>query len=393
MVLTGFQDSRLAGLPGHAYSVDDDARFTSVAKPPGSSGIRYPEIRDNLVYVGFQSNPGWIAIYNIDNPERMRLVGDTSVGNIGANLPHRIQPVGDYLYSGLNGGALLVVDISNPQNPFQVAIEGYGNQTFDTDVVGDFAFLADGAGFGIAVMDISDPTNPQQTDSASFGVCGGVRADNNWVYATDFSGNSLRIYERDNPETVSLESNTGVGFTPVPITLQGNIAVVQEYQGTTAAIVDVTDRSNPSIESTITFPSQIANSGSVRLDGDILYETTGQNTDGSLAAWDISNLSSPSLLARWNWPGGPNLVGFDVTDNYFFVANRTDDVLYQVKNPLVWNREVTLYNLIIQNELDVVGDITYSPGDSADWNGDPATIQEAVDRMASVIADNHGSIP
>jgi hypothetical protein len=81
---------------------------------------------------------------------------------------------GDYAYIADHSSGLAVIDISDPTNPGTPVYEGTTSKTLGVYVSGDCAYVANGFS-GLAVIDISDPTNPgtpvyENTDGYAYKV-------------------------------------------------------------------------------------------------------------------------------------------------------------------------------------------------------------------------------
>ncbi|MHA1960692.1 MAG: hypothetical protein ACW99U_10690, partial [Candidatus Thorarchaeota archaeon] len=66
---------------------------------------------------------------------------------------------GDYAYVADWDDGLAVINISDPTNPGTPVYEDTRGLAYDVYVSGDYAYVAD-LNTGLAVIDISDPTNP-----------------------------------------------------------------------------------------------------------------------------------------------------------------------------------------------------------------------------------------
>jgi hypothetical protein len=53
----------------------------------------------------------------------------------------------------------------------------------------------------------------------------------------------------------------------------------------------------------------------------------------------------------------------------------------------------TLLNDSIVSKQPMAGEFDYNPATPANWSGSPTTLASAIDRIAAVVASNHGAIP
>jgi len=67
---------------------------------------------------------------------------------------------GDYTFIADGDSGLAVINISDPTNPGTPVYEDTNGSAYGVFVSGDYAYIADGNS-GLAVINISDPTNPE----------------------------------------------------------------------------------------------------------------------------------------------------------------------------------------------------------------------------------------
>jgi len=66
---------------------------------------------------------------------------------------------GDYAYVADAGSGLAIINISDPTDPGTPIYEDTSSTAYDVHVSGDYAYMANHVD-GLVVIDISDPTNP-----------------------------------------------------------------------------------------------------------------------------------------------------------------------------------------------------------------------------------------
>ncbi|KKK51598.1 hypothetical protein LCGC14_3113330, partial [marine sediment metagenome] len=96
---------------------------------------------------------------------------------------------GDYAYVASSIYGLAVIDISDPTHPGTPVYEDTTGEAFEVYVSGDYAYVAD-ISSGLAVIDISDPTNPgTPVYEDTTGDARDVYVSGNYAYvADDISG-------------------------------------------------------------------------------------------------------------------------------------------------------------------------------------------------------------
>ncbi len=112
----------------------------------------------------FASNQGYMEgsiaeentdeIVNIKRPKESSVYYENTTGSASG-----IYVSGDYAYVADGVSGLAVIDISDPTNPGIPVYEDTNGYASNVYVSGDYAYVADGFS-GFAVINISDPTNP-----------------------------------------------------------------------------------------------------------------------------------------------------------------------------------------------------------------------------------------
>jgi hypothetical protein len=121
---------------------------------------------------------------------------------------------GDYAYvaDGLSG--LAVIDISDPTNPGTPVYEDTTGFAIGVYVSGDYAYVADHS-YGLVVIDISNPTNPgTPVYEDTTGAALGVYVSGDYAYVADgLSGLAvIDISDPTNPGTPVYEDTTGAAL-------------------------------------------------------------------------------------------------------------------------------------------------------------------------------------
>ena len=192
---------------------------------------------------------------------------------------------GDYAYIADSTQGLAVIDISDPTNPGTSINEDTSGGAYEVHVSGDFAYIADDTS-GLAVIDISDPTNPgtpvyEDTDNAY-----GLFVSGDYAYIADFFLGLavIDISDPTNPGTPIYEDTTGHAWG---VYVSGNYAYVADGNSG-LAVIDISDPTNPS---TPYYEDTTGYAYAVFVSGDYAYVADG---DSGLAIIDISNPTNPS---------------------------------------------------------------------------------------------------
>jgi len=175
------------------------------------------------------------------NAQNMELVGRYPLGPV-----HGICVVGNYGYL-CSGGAMVILDVSNPSQPTEISWVGTPGIAFDVKVAGHYAYVA-----GITdlnVIDISDPKNPKEA-----GYCGipvekmEYIADHARVYV---SGNhayvvngkaGLQVIDISDPKDPHIVGSYDTPGYAEDVCISGNYAYVADE--TAFRVIDVSDPIN-----------------------------------------------------------------------------------------------------------------------------------------------------
>jgi hypothetical protein len=205
--------------------------------------------------VAFQGNYAYIGegatlkIFDISNPASPTVVGTS------AAMPDvyifQIVVKGNYAYVANARGGLRILDVSNPQHPFEVGVYNT-NQPDDSmdwtlwgvDVRDNYAYVADMAS-GLRVLDVSNPAKPTEIgfyDTPS--LAHAVKLKGNFAYVVDWSG-GLRIIDISDPKSpkeVGFSAAAGLTYD-VAFNESGNLAYIADYDG--LRIVDISNPQSP----------------------------------------------------------------------------------------------------------------------------------------------------
>jgi hypothetical protein len=135
--------------------LDDLALLGHSVEPAGFTVFEDVAVADGLAYVADWSYG--LRIYDLSDPGTPALIGQLDT----AGFPSSVVIIGDRVYLGesTNGGNLRIIDVSAPENPFQLGSIPT-SQARDVEVRGDLAFVADGSlngPGGLRIFKVSDP--------------------------------------------------------------------------------------------------------------------------------------------------------------------------------------------------------------------------------------------
>jgi hypothetical protein len=183
--------------------------------------------------------------------------------------------------------------------------------TTDIAVSGTTAYAIAPLENGMAIIDVSDPTNPTHINSISFSFPlvgpSAIEVVGTTAYITFTGTSALGIYDVSDPLNVitlgSIRDGIGTNFmqAPVDVFVRGTSAFVVSLGEDTLTIIDI---SNPALPTEAGFirddnqggtASALDSPTSVYVEGNIAYVTGGNDRGFSII--DISNTSAPVELS------------------------------------------------------------------------------------------------
>jgi len=229
----------------------------------------------HVVEIAKADKPRWVA--TIDVPGRIK----------------KVEVKGDYVYvvhypsvdswiGNPPDGGIQIIDITNPRRP---KIAGYYHSSGlaqDIEVLGDVAYLADWE--SLRVINVSDPTNPVEMSKFSEGKNAVIKSGNylystwgNCSFRTGYCSGGLSIADVSSPaKPVEL----GIYNTPE---LPGYGIVSQEEfvfaVGKGVWQVNVTDKTNPVLESHYELLGEGIYDGDLAVSGDNIYLVTSKGLE------------------------------------------------------------------------------------------------------------------
>ncbi len=277
---------------GLAYVITNDSLVVfDVSDPPPNGVTGLVEVRDSegLAIKGNHAFlSAWtegLVVLDVSDPHNPFQIASLDLPNIA----HHLDIEGDYVYVSTSAG-LAIVDVSNPAAPELVVPPT--NYRGSRVAVGDGVVAVQGT--RLYFVDVSDPLNPIHLATQPFGASrdhGGVRVTNGHVFQ---AVGILRVFDLSDPQAdpvATIEDWPGLNAVDV----QGDLACVAGRYN--LALLDVSDPADPQLLGHMDLPADTPQS--VKLVGDLAF--VGFSSRG-LWVVDISDTSAPVLLAstdRW----------------------------------------------------------------------------------------------
>ena len=219
-----------------------------------------------------------------------------------------------YLADWEQGVAL--VDVSDPTAPEELAVVPTTGEADDADVYGSLMAIADRTR-GLVLVDVSDPENPTEVGVTSIrGYANALASGEDLVYFAD-GNNGLGIYDVSDPESPFETGFSGSGYTSLDICISGSFAYTSD--GSTGIhIFSITDPSAP--EELVSYdPPSAGAIFTVGVDDGVVGMT--DNTSTFYLA-NTRRLTQISLIGSVSLPSSQS-VGCEVVGDYAYIANQT----------------------------------------------------------------------
>ncbi|GIV19430.1 MAG: hypothetical protein KatS3mg023_1181 [Armatimonadota bacterium] len=357
--------------------VQAQINFQVLGQLPGGSFYSVT-VRDNYAYA---TGKGFLlSVFDMTNGQ--------PGGRIRADSPdifgYQVVVAGNYAYvltarEGLPGGAIKILDISNPASLRVVG--SYGNRSYDGLIVhGNLGYVSEGA--QLQVLNLSNPASPQLIRTVSLtgplAGDGGTVVGNRLYLCEGPSGLSVwDISQPDNPQRLGILGNLGVVRS---VHVSGNYAFVAagQWLGGIQGGMRVIDVSNPASMNVVaevlegdnpTFPLvrvdnylympimdfsgyslviDISNPASPRIRGSLDGMVGGANIGANRAVsyrsarldvWDITNRTDPTSVVAFV-ERVPQAVAYD--SGFAFTAEEGLFSVYDVTNPSAISGVTTL---------------------------------------------------
>ncbi len=244
---------------------------------------------------------------------------------------------GNYAYHGTRDSGFLVIDITDPNNPFFLATYDPGNDVEIEDVYldADLAFLSENQR-GFEILDISVPSNPQSIaviDPPGDGYVSDIIVyDNHCIVADKSEG--FHIYNIENPASPVFVVTVDTPNIARRLAISGTILYVADENGSGLRIYGISDIANPQFELAL----DCGNATAVTISGDRAYvvDCAGSyiyGVDRELVVLDITDTDAPVEIGR-EVTGGA-VFGVEIVGDFAFVAdaNNTGLKIYDISSP------------------------------------------------------------
>ncbi len=344
---------------------------TIVIEETGSAlwtGIQDASIAGNYAYCAAYYG---LLVLDISDPANPTIVSERP--HTGKSVFHPVIPtaerdmevVGSYAYMTSPCEGIFIYNISNPLNPqltghydFEVSCEVF----WDIEISGDFVYGA--TEWGLEIVDVSTPSNPQYESDLAFPTCYAVAKKDNAVYIGGENG--FRVVDVSDSQ-----SPQEIDTYPIPcleILIKDDLAFIIG-ENSQLILADISSPLAPVFIDTVDCSGAL---GTACISGSYLYigiDSLGMSGFGepynTLEVYDISTPSSPSLVSKWGVPvvstsGSFGLVGINVSGTVACLAGWGMAAMVDVSQPDALELS-GVYGPQVANNIAIYGDRAYLP--------------------------------
>ena len=254
----------------------------------------------------------------------------------------------DYEFEFVSG-SLFLTEVGYIQDDNQGGTAQRLDYACGISVFDNYAYVVSGFDNSLSIIDISDPTNPQEIGVTTrlFNFSCSVYVSGNYAYVTSSNDNSLFIIDisdKTNPIKVGQIQDTESGGTaqvldnPINISVSGFYAYVVSRDDDGLSIIDISDPTNPTEVGYIQDNGQggtaqvLDDARDVYISGNYAYVTA--SIDDGLSIIDISDPTNPTEVGyiQDTEQGGTAQVldsahGVYISGNYAYVTSHYDEGL------------------------------------------------------------------
>lgn len=183
------------------------------------------------------------VIVDISNPAIHEIV---STLDMGSSMIWNFKVRGDFAYIPDNLSGFIIVNISNPAEPEIVSTNSSVYSARDVVIEGNYAYVSCSTSSYSAfqVLEISDPTETSMIGFWSSSNCRGIAKQGDYIYLGHLFLNALNILDVSDPTSPEEASTVITEHQAGDVAVQGNYAYIAGFEpagGGGLEIVDITD--------------------------------------------------------------------------------------------------------------------------------------------------------
>jgi hypothetical protein len=266
-----------------------------------------------------------VDISDPSGPHPISAIESTDLGNILG--PADIKIAGDWAYLATSPTGLSVINIADPSDPQIVGQIATGMELEGIAVLGDYVYGVD-FDRGLVAVDLSDKTDPRTVSEVGIYGARAVAVSGEHAFLTGTSGFGLQVVDISDPANMQIVGGIPHGFRGKSIVIEGQHAYVGcnavGTMGLWAVLaVDISDPVNPALMGWVeVFEGVDGPITDVAVSGDrlcvMIMPWSGHSI---LKVLDISDPSSPCVTGEIRTKDSCS--DLDLSGRFAYVADRT----------------------------------------------------------------------
>ena len=318
-VFAGQNGDCIVTASNNGFSADADVEVRSFA-PSAVSSLPLDDGGYNVDVLGdyaYVATGNGMRVMDISDRQNPIEIANLLIGT----LINDIKVRGNYAYLAADAAGLLIVDVTYPDTPSLVGRLAYGGDAKDLQLYRDYALIA-ANDKGLVVVDISNPelplfVNEVPTQNPANGVSW---SPDGQVAVVAMGGYGIEVFEFPLTSTPVSKGTLNVSGNVQDVALKGDYAYLADYNRG-LVVIDISDLSNPS-EIGATNTTNVRNNRDIAIVGDfaILADSFTARANGA-AIVDISDPAAPSARRILGLSAGGYSYGISIDSEYIYVAS------------------------------------------------------------------------
>ncbi len=265
---------------------------------------------DDCKYAFLAYGLGGLIILNFTNPKTPEKIAEYTFSNV-----IDVTVVDSYAFLSCKNYGLVILDISDLENPVELSVYDTPGFCLDAARSGDIAVIADEED-GIQILSISTPANPiMLSQFLGFGKATRVVIRDELAYIVDYY-KGLEIYDISDPSEPYkigyFDNNNDDEIYAFDLTLSGDIAIISAYEDG-VLFVNIADPENPFLVNSYYDGSRVH---CTAINEDIVF-VAGLNR--TIVALNVSDIANLSVEGTYDFPS---------PHPYVYSLLYEDDILY-----------------------------------------------------------------
>ncbi len=312
--------------------ISDPANPERISFIPGRDGFIQMGIavnNDHVYSISKIGNGFYLRVIDVSDPQNSFEVGDCLIRDPSGNLSLVVKD--DYAF--IEGAGMHIFDLTDPEHPVEI---GYYEELryYRAVIHNDYLITMNrGRDNGVlVVIDVSDPTNPEVVGDHWCVQPEDIAVNGEYVYLIT-EGSLLQIYDISNIQNPTRVVQFQTSMQGSRISVHDDIAclITIDTNGNFvgSSIIDISNPDNPDEISNITSDGYISD---VVVADDLAYIASGYS---GFRIVDISDLTNPIQISSVEVEGGRYAAKILVTDELAFVSmvRRSDGIIiYDISN-------------------------------------------------------------